>query len=136
MHRSDGKTWEQVIVEAENYEKIKFKGSIRFLFTDDKGNDDWQDFDEKFKNIHHLLGNQDTIKDLIPYLSDEDIRDIFSKRNLSDEENNLRMLFQKFPQKVLILQLFNQSANYDYFKYVAYGAFCGRFCFFYTVVWK
>ena len=100
MHRSDGKTWEQVIVETENYEKIKFKGSIRFLFTDDKGKDDWQDFDAKFENMHRLLGNQDTIKYLIPYLSDEDIRDIFSKRNLSNEENNLRMLFQKFPQKV------------------------------------
>lgn len=41
-------TWEEVIIEAENY--AFFKGSIRFLFRDGNGNINWSLFDEKLKN--------------------------------------------------------------------------------------
>lgn len=47
--RSDGKKWEDVIVEAENY--AFFKGSIRFLFRDENGETNeksWNDFDKKW----------------------------------------------------------------------------------------
>ena len=49
--RPDGKTWEEIIIEAETY--AFFKGAIRFLFTDGDGNvtdDSWRQFDTKLKN--------------------------------------------------------------------------------------
>ena len=46
--RSDGKTWEEIIIEAENY--AFFKGAIRFLFTDGEGNINWCDFNTKWTN--------------------------------------------------------------------------------------
>lgn len=46
--RSDKKSWEEIIIEAEKY--AFFKGAIRFLFTDDKGNVDWNKFDTKWQN--------------------------------------------------------------------------------------
>ena len=47
--RADGKTWEDIIIEAEKY--AFFKGAIRFLFTDGEGNISWCDFDTKWENI-------------------------------------------------------------------------------------
>ena len=46
--RPDGKTWEEIIIEAEKY--AFFKGAIRFLFTDGNGNIIWADFDTKWGN--------------------------------------------------------------------------------------
>lgn len=46
--RSDGKTWEEIIIEAENY--AFFKGAIRFLFTDGEGKINWFDFNTKWTN--------------------------------------------------------------------------------------
>lgn len=46
--RSDGKSWEEIIIEAENY--AFFKGAIRFLFTDGEGNIIWCDFNTKWTN--------------------------------------------------------------------------------------
>ena len=46
--RSDGKSWEEIIIEAEKY--AFFKGAIRFLFTDGNGNIIWADFDTKWGN--------------------------------------------------------------------------------------
>lgn len=46
--RSDGKSWEKIIIEAEKY--AFFKGAIRFLFTDGEGNINWCDFDTKWGN--------------------------------------------------------------------------------------
>ncbi len=46
--RPDGKTWEEIIVEAEKY--AFFKGAIRFLFTKEVIGDDWCDFDTKWGN--------------------------------------------------------------------------------------
>ena len=43
-----GKTWEDVIIEAENY--AFFKGAIRFLFRNENGEWDWKDFDIKWRN--------------------------------------------------------------------------------------
>lgn len=44
----EGCEWESRIIEAEKY--AFFKGAIRFLFTDDKGNVDWNKFDTKWQN--------------------------------------------------------------------------------------
>ena len=48
-----GKTWEDVIIEAENY--AFFKGAIRFLFRNEKGELDWKDFDAKWKNAQRYF---------------------------------------------------------------------------------
>jgi len=46
--RSDGKSWEEIIIEAEKY--AFFHGSIRFLFTQKDIGDDWEHFDAKWAN--------------------------------------------------------------------------------------
>lgn len=62
--RSDGKTWEEIIVEAEKY--AFFKGAIRFLFTKEVIGDDWCDFDTKWVNAQKYFdenGVKDTEKE-------------------------------------------------------------------------
>jgi len=44
---NNGKTWEEKIIEAEKY--AFFKGAIRFLFRDVKGQYNWGKFDARFK---------------------------------------------------------------------------------------
>lgn len=48
-----GKTWEDVIIEAENF--AFFNGAIRFLFRNEKGEWDWKDFDTKWKNAQRYF---------------------------------------------------------------------------------
>lgn len=58
--RSDGKTWKEIIIEAENY--AFFKGAIRFLFTDGEGNINWCDFNTKWTNAQEYF-DKDGVKD-------------------------------------------------------------------------
>lgn len=51
----EGKTWEDVIIEAENY--AFFKGAIRFLFRNEKGEWDWKDFDTKWGNAKKIFND-------------------------------------------------------------------------------
>lgn len=46
--RDDGKSWKEIIIDAEN--SAFFKGAIRFLFTKDNIGDDWKDFETKWGN--------------------------------------------------------------------------------------
>ena len=46
--RNDGKTWEEVIIDAESY--AFFKGAIRFLFQNGEGGVCWENFDKKWEN--------------------------------------------------------------------------------------
>lgn len=48
-----GKTWEDVIIEAENF--AFFKGAIRFLFRNENGEWDWTDFDTKWGNSQTIF---------------------------------------------------------------------------------
>lgn len=57
--RSDGKSWEHAIVDAEN--ALFFRGSIRFLFHNELGKIDWSDFDTKYQNSLFYF-NKDGIK--------------------------------------------------------------------------
>ena len=62
--RSDGKSWEEIIIEAEKY--AFFKGAIRFLFTKEVIGDDWCDFDTKWVNAQKYFdenGVKDTEKE-------------------------------------------------------------------------
>lgn len=59
--RSDGKSWEEIIIEAEKY--AFFKGAIRFLFTTDgEGNINWCDFDTKWGNAQKYF-DENGVKD-------------------------------------------------------------------------
>lgn len=54
--REDGVSWEEVIIEAEEYSF--FDGTIRFLFTDANGDVDsgiWRDFDIKYQKAKTLF---------------------------------------------------------------------------------
>ena len=58
--RSDGKSWEEIIIEAEKY--AFFKGAIRFLFTKKNIGDDWEHFDTKWINAQEYF-DKDGVKD-------------------------------------------------------------------------
>ena len=58
--RSDGKSWEEIIIEAENY--AFFKGAIRFLFTQKDIGDDFEYFDTKWINAQEYF-DKDGVKD-------------------------------------------------------------------------
>lgn len=49
------KSWEDVIIEAENY--AFFKGTIRFLFRNENGEWDWKDFDTKWGNAKKIFND-------------------------------------------------------------------------------
>lgn len=59
---SDYQTWEEIIIDAENY--AFFKGSIRFLFISDKETDEieklinWGDFDIKWTNVQKYFDQE------------------------------------------------------------------------------
>lgn len=65
--RSDGKSWEEIIIDAESY--AFFKGAIRFLFTDEKEEIDldeskpWntENFDTKWRNAQKYF-DKDGVK--------------------------------------------------------------------------
>lgn len=58
--RSDGKTWEEIIIKAEKF--VFFKGAIRFLFTPKDIGDDWEHFDAKWANAQEYF-DKDGVKD-------------------------------------------------------------------------
>ena len=59
--RPDGKTWEELIIEAERF--AFFEGSIRFLFRDGKGKlTDWENFDTKWENVQNYF-DKNGVKD-------------------------------------------------------------------------
>lgn len=60
--RKDGKTWKEVIIEAEKY--AFFKGAIRFLFSKEEIGDDWGHFDTKWGNaIKYFDNNGNGVQD-------------------------------------------------------------------------
>lgn len=66
--RNDGRTWEDAIVEAEQY--AFFKGSIRFLFQDENGLIDWSSFDSKWEHAKQYFLKETPSKDSamqVPY---------------------------------------------------------------------
>lgn len=59
--RSDGKSWEEIIIDAEKY--AFFKGSIRFLFTKKEIGDDWDGFDTKWENAQKCFDGNNVDED-------------------------------------------------------------------------
>ena len=58
--RSDGKSWEDVIIDVE--QNAFFKGTIRFLFKDANGGVNWNDFDIKWANAQKYF-DKNGVKD-------------------------------------------------------------------------
>lgn len=61
--KSDGSeynTWEEIIEDAEKY--AFFKGSIRFLFQNEKGDNKWNYFNKKWKNAKDYF-DEDGVKE-------------------------------------------------------------------------
>lgn len=56
---SSGKTWEEVIKEAESYSF--FDGGIRFLFRDENDQCKWTDFDKKWKWVQEYFINGESV---------------------------------------------------------------------------
>ena len=74
------------------------------MFTDGEGNTNWCDFDTKWTNVKSLIPlnkeNRQTIELLIPFMADDDLKDMFSKFYLSNEDKNLKALFLDSPIRV------------------------------------
>ena len=58
--RSDGKSWEGIIIKAEKF--VFFKGAIRFLFTQKDIGDHWEHFDATWANAQEYF-DKDGVKD-------------------------------------------------------------------------
>ena len=102
----EGPEWKEKILEAEKYGF--FKGLIRFLYINENGVD-WRDFDTKWENVKKLVpedkDKRETIYKLIPYLSNSedegsDIMTIFSDRNISNSDRNLKQILVDYPDKL------------------------------------
>lgn len=101
--RNDGKQWGKVIFEAEN--TAFFRGSIRFLFTTDKGNIDWRDFDEKWENAKKCFDKPEkdypkTIE-LAKYFSDDDVRKLWKQYDFTIESKVWKaLLLLDYPKQI------------------------------------
>ncbi len=90
--RSDGKAWEEIIIEAEKY--AFFKGAIRFLFTDRYENPNWCIFDTKWQNAKEYF-DEGGVKD--------DKKVFLTKSLVIQCDNWIEQLYDK--------QIFNPNAN-------------------------
>jgi hypothetical protein len=90
--RTDGKTWEEIIIEAERY--AFFKGAIRFLFTQKDIGDDWDDFDTKWNNAQKYF-DENGVKN--------DIKVLLTKSLVIQCNNWNKQLYDK--------QIFNPNAR-------------------------
>lgn len=91
--------WESAIILAENHDFLK--GSVGVLFHNDKGETDWQNFEKKYKNACEYFdvneNNKEIIKGMIPYLTDENILDVFSNYNLHNTNYNIGEILRIYP---------------------------------------
>ena len=99
---SDYRTWEEIIIDAENLYPLK--GTIRFLYTDCEGNENWKTFDTKWEKIKEVFSvkkeERNTISEMIPFFNDEKILSIFSENYLSNSDGNLKQIFVNYPDCV------------------------------------
>ena len=109
--RTDGKSWEEIITEAESY--AFFKGAIRFLFTDGEWNINWCDFDTKWENAKQFFNNGVVAPTtaIAEYFNDKQIRDIFSRYSFK-AENWKSILLQKSISKPIHQFLLRETVNH------------------------
>lgn len=93
--------WEQAIVSAEN--EAFFHGAIRFLFTNKENKTDWSDFEVKYRNAVSSISldvndkRRHTVRNMIPFLRDCEIKEIFNRMSLSNDDDNLQKIFLRYP---------------------------------------
>lgn len=86
----------------ELFEQIKkaeshafFHGTIRFIYG--SGTINWDSFTNKVMNLKKLVPankyERETISFIIPYIIDNDLKELFSKYNLSNDDTNLMSIF-------------------------------------------
>lgn len=89
--RSDRKTWEDVIVEAETYSF--FRGSIEFLYHNDKGEVDWRNFDMKFESAKKKFAgkaNNIEITEFAKYFTEDKLFSAWNTTwSFNNEDDNL-----------------------------------------------
>jgi hypothetical protein len=98
--RNDGRSWEDVIIEAEQY--AFFNGSIRFLFQNEKGEVDWSSFDEKLKNVKQYFLEKTSSKDSAmqdPYRNTKLLKMMMSWYSADTFENVLSWKHRTFNNK-------------------------------------
>ena len=88
MDELKGKTWEDVIIEAENY--AFFKGAIRFLFCNENGEWDWKDFDTKWKNAQRYFDKENGLYKIDSNL----LRFFISQFNIENEDTNWNLFWE------------------------------------------
>lgn len=83
--RFDGNTWEAIIIKAESF--AFFKGSIRFLFQNQKGIPYWHDFNTKWTNAKEYYNDNNTVQtiELAKYCNDSQIKEIWNRYSFSDK---------------------------------------------------
>lgn len=88
------KTWEDIIIEAEKY--AFFKGAIRFLYTNNEGTIDWNDFATKWENAQRYFNGNDIIPttNIAEYFTDDQIKVIFNRFSFNTK-NWKSILLQK-----------------------------------------
>lgn len=85
---ADNDSWEKIIVKAEEF--AFFNGSIRFLFQDEDGIPDWDNFETKWRNASAFfnengIARREYMVNYIRSLSDDDIIYLGSKYGFSDK---------------------------------------------------
>ena len=83
-----GKTWEDVIIEAENF--AFFKGAIRFLFRNENGEWDWTDFDTKWGNAQRYFDKENGLYKIDSNL----LRFFISQFNIENEDTNWSLFWE------------------------------------------
>ena len=98
---SEYDTWEELIIDAERIKDLK--GTISCLYTNQSGKISWNDFSHKLKLIKNIYSikseKRRTIFEIIPYLKNDDIVKIFSKKTLSVSNGNLKHIFTDYPDR-------------------------------------
>lgn len=89
LHHS-GRSWEDVIKEAEGY--AFFNGAIRFLFQNEKGEPSWGDFDKKWSNAQNFFRDGGTYDKEDPQL----LQALFSRFDADAFDNVLFPKIQVF----------------------------------------
>lgn len=98
--RTDRKTWEEIIIEAEEFkneaQKYLFKGTIRFLYTNGEGTISWNDFDTKWRNAQGYFNGNNIIPttNIAEYFTDDQIKVIFNRFSFNTK-NWKSILLQK-----------------------------------------
>ena len=94
IHKS-GETWEEVIIRAEKWNG--FRGSIGFLFHDEKENVDWNNFDKRFDRIKTLFKENVSSLSENPFDKEEEAKDVLCSliSNLNEGEEFCDALWGK-----------------------------------------